>query len=37
MVNDVTLPRRENEDDFAKSHIPGSIFIGLQGGLLMGG
>ena len=31
MKNDVTLLDVRNEDDFAKSHIPGSIFIGLQG------
>jgi len=30
-MNDVTLLDVRNEDDFAESHIPGSIFIGLQG------
>mgnify|MGYP001262841916 CR=1 FL=1 len=31
IMDDVTLLDVRNEDDFAESHIPGSIFIGLQG------
>jgi rhodanese-related sulfurtransferase len=31
MMNNVTLLDVRNEDDFAESHIPGSIFIGLHG------
>ena len=31
MMNNVTLLDVRNEDDFAESHIPGSIFIGLDG------